>query len=156
MAQMNNVSAVDMIAQGDEYNAEKVNADICSMDVQSSEKFSMIDEKKAKDAISLMKKQTALRLDGQKLALANKIIDGISMNIGILSDPVVNQRVSENIESAQDVMFLSNATEKQIKIMQHLMRVDSVDGAGTSARLAVAFETENGTSFKGLLEFDGM
>ncbi len=148
-------SAIDLIEEG-QHSIDSINRNVAMEQVEDVQPLSMMDEKKAKDAIALMRKKTALRLDGQKLALANQMIDGIAMSIGTLTDPTVNQRVGESIESAQDIMFLANATEKQIKIMQHLMRIDSVDGAGTSARLAVAFETDNGTSFKGLLEFDGM
>ncbi len=152
---LNDISPLDMVDDDGVISVSTINKGLQDINPNSAQPLSMSDEKSAKDAIALIRKKVALRLDGQKLALANQMIEGISMRISTINDPLINQKVEESIETAQDLLCLTNATEKQIKIMQQLLRVDSVDGSGTSARLAVAFENENGTSFKGLLEFDG-
>ena len=56
--------------------------------------------------------------------------------------------VMENVKTPMDVKFLAEAYEKISKQLQNLTRLDTVDGAGTSAKaaLAIKFGTGSGST----------
>ncbi len=109
--------------------------------------MTLADENKYKDALTSVRKRMALTLDGRKLKQANVIMDSIETNIAIMNDLEVMSRVKDSIQTAMDLKFLTEANEKNFKMLQNLMRLDSVDGQGTSVRIAVAIDTGGGFNF---------
>lgn len=120
---------------------------IITTDYNELTTLSIAQEKKIKDALAHTKKVMSLQLDGRKLRQAEMLYDSIEQNLSIISDREVFNRVKENIKKAEDFKFIMEAVDRQYKMLQNLLRLDSVDGQGTSARIAVAVDFGNGAGF---------
>lgn len=127
-------------------DAEPVEAEIIT-DPEQFEEMSLSVQKKNKEALANMKTKVMYSLDKRKLNEAQKIFSSLE-NIGdIFSDREIMGRVKETVSTAQDLKFLSDAYSKLIESSQKLMRLDSVDGAGTAKKFAIGvrFEDDTGT-----------
>lgn len=102
--------------------------------------LSVINENKK--ALSRLKNRVMLSLDKRKLKEAEKIISGMENISDIFSDPEIMDKVKGNIGTAMDMKFLSEAFAKLLDSHQKLMRLDSVDGQGTAARISIDVKFE--------------
>lgn len=119
--------------------------------------MSLADEKKAKEAIANLRKKVAFQLDAGKLREATKTLESISAASNILIDQGVWETVLSNVKTPMDVKFLSEFREKQVKTLQTLMRMDSIDGQGTAgfAKIGLSVEDESGNRTSVVLSKDG-
>ncbi len=111
--------------------------------------ISLADETAARDTLTSMRKAAALRFDGQKLAMANHLIDALWHDISVMIDPEKNKRVADNIATPFDDKLFMEAAEKRLKMLQNLMRMDSVGTGSTAARIAVALDIGDGRTIGG-------
>lgn len=101
--------------------------------------------KKEKDALAARRQQVMLRLDGIKLQQASKVINAMDSLL---------DRITINIEegTAMDTKFLVESYDKLSKTLNTICRLDTVDGSGKAARLALQVDFGNGTSVKTMIE----
>ena len=127
-------------------NENKVNLQTITVidEIDQLPELSLTDEKKAKDILSNMRKHLSLTLDKRKMQQANILMDNIETNINIMNDPEIQQNVKDNIKSVLDLKLLSEINLNNFKMLQNLMRLDSVDGTGTAAEIAVAVDWGGG------------
>ena len=127
--------------------APVMEAEIVS-DPEKLNELSLSVQKKNKETLQRLKSKVMLSLDQRKLKEAQKIISGLE-NIGdMFSDEEIIERVRENTSTAQDMKFLAEAYSKLLDSQRNLMRLDSVDGQGTAAKLKLAVQFENGQGNK--------
>lgn len=132
---------------------ERVPAEIVS-DPEEFEKMTLAVQKKNQEALTNMKKKLAFSLDNRKLKEAEKIISSLEYIGDIFSDVSVIEKVKENTKSAMDMKFLAETYAKLLDSQKNLMRLDSLDGAGTAKRLniGVRFEDETGTKVETVIQ----
>lgn len=121
------------------------------------EEMSLSVQKKNKEVLANLKNRVMLSLDKRKLDEAQKIIGGME-NIGdIFSDPEIMERVKANTKTTMDMKFLAEAYSKMLDSQQKLMRMDSIDGQGTAAKisLAVQFEGSSGQKVQTVIHAEG-
>lgn len=117
--------------------------DIEIIDKPDFEMMSMADYQAAKNMLAERRKSVVLQLDGRKLAQATKVMDAMDATLDDLLAPGV---------SAMDRKFLAEAFDKLNKTLQTTIRLDTVDGSGKAARLALAVEFGDGTRVQTLVE----
>lgn len=119
------------------------------------EAMTLSNQRKNKEALTNLKNRVMLSLDQRKLKEAQKIIGGME-NIGeIFSDPEIMERVYGNISTAMDMKFLSEAYAKLLDSQMKLMRMDSIDGQGTAAKISLAVEFAGGTKVSTVVKTEG-
>lgn len=131
--------------------AEQVNLAIANNDMKEIEiidkpdfEILTLNEYQAeKQLLAERRKAVVLRLDGRKLAQANKIMDAMDNALNKLTDPTT---------TAMDMNFLANAYDKLNKTLNTTIRLDTVDGSGKAARLALEVKFGNGTSVKTVID----
>lgn len=96
-----------------------------------------------KQLLAEKRKAVVLRLDGRKLQQANKIMDAMDATL----DDLLKHDVS-----AMDRKFLAEAFDRLNKTLQTTIRLDTVDGSGKAARIALAVEFGNGTKLQTMIE----
>lgn len=94
------------------------------------------------------RQQVNFLLDGSKLNQAIKNVAMIENSMDILSDPEVLERVRGSVKTAYDYKQLADAQKTFIQNISSLNALDTLDVAGTSARLnlAVSLKNSDGTS----------
>ncbi len=128
--------------------------------IESAEDFeemTLSTQKRNKEALANLKNRVMISLDKRKLGEAQKIIGGME-NIGdIFSDEEIMAKVRKNIGTAMDMKFLSEAYAKLLDSQMKLMRLDSIDGQGTAAKisLAVQFEGSSGQKVQTVIHAEG-
>lgn len=107
--------------------------------------MSLTEYKREKDILAAKRQQVVLQLDGRKLRQATQVMDRMD---GILD------KMMETIQdgTAQDVKFLAEAYEKMSKTLATVTRLDTVDGTGKAARLALDVQFGNGSSVRAIVE----
>ncbi len=135
----------DLIANIDN-NVEIINNNEISLvsDYKNFEELALNDEKQAKATLANIRNKMALQLDGRKLKQANMLMDNIENNIDIMNDPDVQLRIRENLNTAYDFKFLAEANEKNFKMLQNLMRLDTVDASGTPSKIKLGLQYDDG------------
>lgn len=132
---------------------ESVEAELIS-NPEEIEEMSLTVQKRNKEALANLRNKVMFALDKRKLGEAQKILTGLE-NIGdMFSDPEIMEKVRKNTATAQDLKFLSEAYSRLVDSQQRLMRLDSVDGAGNAASLALAvqFEGFNGAKVSTVIQ----
>lgn len=115
------------------------------VEAEEIHEMSLSELKREKDLLAARRQQLMLRLDGEKLNQALRINE--AMNVSI-------QKVIEAAESgqAQDFKYFMEGYERLVKCSSMITRLDSVDGTGKAARLALQVDFGNGTSVKTMIE----
>lgn len=134
---------------------EKVEAELLS--VSDYEEITLSQQKQYKQALGNLKQRVMLTLDQKKLVEAQKLISGIENISDMFSDVEIIEKVKENIKSAMDLKFLAESYAKLVDSQQKLMRIDSLDGEGSAAKLslAVQFKGANGSEVKTFITAEG-
>lgn len=96
-----------------------------------------------KQILAEKRKAVVLRLDGRKLAQANKIMDAMDVALEKMIDPEL---------SAMDFQFYAKSYDTLNKTLNTTIRLDTVDGSGKAARIALAVEFNNGTKIQTMIE----
>ncbi len=114
--------------------------------------LALIEEQKK--SIQNLRQQTLLKLDRNKLEQVDKYITTMEYLQDILTDSEMFDRVKGNIKTAQDLKFLTEAVAKMADVQQKLSRVDSINGNGAAnkVKLAIQFDSGNGTQVKTYIE----
>ena len=84
-------------------------------------------------------------IDNKKVKQATHAIESMEIIMEALSNRSKMAQVMENVKTPMDVKFLAEAYEKIGKQLQNLTRLDTVDGAGTGAKVALAVQFGNGS-----------
>lgn len=115
------------------------------VEAEEIHEMSLSELKREKDLLAARRQQLMLRLDGEKLNQALRINE--AMNIAI-------SKVIESAEAgnAQDFKYFMEGYERLVKCSSMITRLDSVDGTGKAARLALQVDFGNGTSVKTMIE----
>lgn len=113
------------------------------IDSNDFELITMQEYQVQKNLLAERRKAVVLRLDGRKLSQANKIIDTM--------DKILEEAIKPGL-SAMDQKFLADAYDKWNKTLNTTIRLDTVDGGGKAARLALEVQFGNGTSVKTVVE----
>ena len=114
-------------------------------DIDDLPEVSKVLEQEQKVYLDTMRKKVRTMIDGKKLTQAVCAIKSMENMMAILSDDEMMVRVRANVNSPMDLKFLAEAYEKVAKQMQNLTRLDTVDGAGTGAKVALAVQFGNGS-----------
>ena len=114
-------------------------------DIDDLPEVSKVLEREQKVYLDTMRKKVRTMIDGKKLTQAVCAIKSMENMMAILSDDEMMVRVRQNVSTPMDLKFLAEAYEKVAKQMQNLTRLDTVDGAGTSAKVALAVQFGNGS-----------
>lgn len=114
-------------------------------DIDDLPEVSKVLEQEQKVYLDTMRKKVRMMIDGKKLTQAVCAIKSMENMMAILSDDEMMIRVRENVSTPMDLKFLAEAYEKVAKQMQNLTRLDTVDGAGTGAKVALAVQFGNGS-----------
>lgn len=107
--------------------------------------MSLSELKREKDLLAARRQQLMLRLDGEKLNQALRINEAMNVAIG----KVIEAAEKDN---AQDFKYFMEGYERLVKCSSMITRLDSVDGTGKAARLALQVDFGNGTSVKTMIE----
>ena len=102
-------------------------------------------ELEQKAYLGQMQKKIKTYVDGKKLTQAVCAIKSMENMMSILSNDGMMAVVMANTTTPMDVKFLAEAYEKVAKQLQNLTRLDTVDGAGTGAKVALAVQFGNGS-----------
>lgn len=115
------------------------------VEAEEIHEMSLSELKREKDLLAARRQQLMLHLDGEKLKQALKINE--AMNVSI-------ERVIQAAEdgNAQDFKYFMEGYERLVKCSSMITRLDSVDGTGKAARLALQVDFGNGTSVKTMIE----
>ena len=115
------------------------------VEAEEIHEMSLSELKREKDLLAARRQQLMLRLDGEKLNQALRINE--AMNVAI-------EKVIEAAEvgNAQDFKYFMEGYERLVKCSSMITRLDSVDGTGKAARLALQVDFGNGTSVKTMIE----
>lgn len=115
------------------------------VEAEEIHEMSLSELKREKDLLAARRQQLMLRLDGEKLNQALRINEAMNVSIG---------KVIEAAESgnAQDFKYFMEGYERLVKCSSMITRLDSVDGTGKAARLALQVDFGNGTSVKTMIE----
>ena len=114
-------------------------------DIDDLPEVSKVLEREQKVYLDTMRKKVRTMIDGKKLTQAVCAIKSMENMMAILSDDEMMVRVRQNVSTPMDLKFLAEAYEKVAKQMQNLTRLDTVDGSGTSAKVALAVQFGNGS-----------
>lgn len=114
-------------------------------DIDDLPEVSKVLEQEQKVYLDTMRKKVRTMIDGKKLTQAVCAIKSMENMMAILSDDEMMLRVRQNVSTPMDLKFLAEAYEKVAKQMQNLTRLDTVDGAGTGAKVALAVQFGNGS-----------
>jgi hypothetical protein len=114
-------------------------------DIDDLPEVSKVLEQEQKVYLDTMRKKVRMMIDGKKLTQAVCAIKSMENMMAILSDDEMMIRVRQNVSTPMDLKFLAEAYEKVAKQMQNLTRLDTVDGAGTGAKVALAVQFGNGS-----------
>lgn len=114
-------------------------------DIDDLPEVSKVLEQEQKVYLDTMRKKVRMMIDGKKLTQAVCAIKSMENMMAILSDDEMMIRVRENVSTPMDLKFLAEAYEKVAKQVQNLTRLDTVDGAGTGAKVALAVQFGNGS-----------
>lgn len=114
-------------------------------DIDDLPEVSKVLEQEQKVYLDTMRKKVRTMIDGKKLTQAVCAIKSMENMMAILSDDEMMIRVRENVSTPMDLKFLAEAYEKVAKQVQNLTRLDTVDGAGTGAKVALAVQFGNGS-----------
>ena len=114
-------------------------------DISDLPEVSKVLEQEQKVYLDTMRKKVRTMIDGKKLTQAVCAIKSMENMMAILSDDEMMIRVRENVSTPMDLKFLAEAYEKVAKQVQNLTRLDTVDGAGTGAKVALAVQFGNGS-----------
>lgn len=136
--------------------AEHMEAEIVS-NPQDLQEMSLAVQKQNKEALSKLKSRVMISLDQRKLNQAQKLLTGMETIGDMFSDPDIIDKVKENTSTAMDMKFLAEAYAKMLDSQQKLMRLDSVDGSGTAAKLklAVQFQGSTGNTVSTVIQAEG-
>lgn len=115
------------------------------VEAEEIHEMSLSELKREKDLLAARRQQLMLRLDGEKLNQALRINE--AMNIAI--EKVIQAAEDGN---AQDFKYFMEGYERLVKCSSMITRLDSVDGTGKAARLALQVDFGNGTSVKTMIE----
>lgn len=115
------------------------------VEAEEIHEMSLSELKREKDLLAARRQQLMLRLDGEKLNQAMKISEAMSISIDRIIDVATNG-------DAQDYKYLVEGYERLLKSLNMICRLDSVDGTGKAARLALQVDFGNGTSVKTMIE----
>lgn len=111
--------------------------DIEILDANSIDELSLEEYQKAKEILDIRRKQMALKLDGQKLHQALKVVNNMDM---ILDRMMPNYYEEGEYPSASDLRALAEAYERQLKSLNMLARMDTLDSSGSAARISIKVE----------------
>ena len=114
-------------------------------DIDDLPEVSKVLEQEQKVYLDTMRKKVRTMIDGKKLTQAVCAIKSMENMMAILSDDEMMVRVRQNVSTPMDLKFLAEAYEKIGKQLQNLTRLDTVDGAGTGAKVALAVQFGNGS-----------
>jgi hypothetical protein len=114
-------------------------------DIDDLPEVSKVLEQEQKVYLDTMRKKVRTMIDGKKLTQAVCAIKSMENMMAILSDDEMMVRVRQNVSTPMDLKFLAEAYEKVAKQMQNLTRLDTVDGAGTGEKVALAVQFGNGS-----------
>ena len=84
-------------------------------------------------------------IDNKKVKQATHAIESMEIIMEALSSREKLSQVMENVKTPMDLKFLAEAYEKIGKQLANLTRLDTVDGAGTGAKVALAVQFGNGS-----------
>lgn len=115
------------------------------VEAEEIHEMSLSELKREKDLLASRRQQLMLRLDGEKLNQALRINE--AMNVAI--EKVIQAAEDGN---AQDFKYFMEGYERLVKCSSMITRLDSVDGTGKAARLALQVDFGNGTSVKTMIE----
>ena len=114
-------------------------------DIDDLPEVSKVLEQEQKVYLDTMRKKVRTMIDGKKLTQAVCAIKSMENMMAVLSDEEMMERVKENVNTPMDLKFLAEAYEKVAKQVQNLTRLDTVDGAGTGAKVALAVQFGSGS-----------
>ncbi len=107
-------------------------------EIQEYKKGSIITEEEYKESKKMLneyKMQASLQVEGKKLKMINNIVDNISNNIDLMNNADIE------VKSAMDLKFLAEANEKNFKMLENLLRIDSADERGTAMQTQIMIKT---------------
>lgn len=84
-------------------------------------------------------------IDNKKVKQATQAIESMDIIMEALSSREKLNQVMANVKTPIDIKFLAEAYEKIGKQLANLTRLDTVDGAGTGAKVALAVQFGNGS-----------
>lgn len=96
-----------------------------------------------KQMLAEKRKAIVLRLDGKKLEQVNKIMAAMDVALDKMVDPET---------SGMDFQFYAKSYDTLNKTLNTTIRLDTVDGSGKAARIALAVEFGNGTKLQTMIE----
>lgn len=98
------------------------------------EELSLSQYQQVKKQLEVRRKNLALRLDGRKLQQAVQVMDAMD---------TILERMLSGSNTSMDFKNLSEAYERMSKSLNTISRLDSIDGAGHSARLSLEIKFES-------------
>lgn len=141
------------LSKSDDDTPEHIDAELISSP-EDFEAMSLTVEKQNKEYLANLKKKVMLSLDKRKLMEAKRNIESMEAIGAIFSDPEVMTRVRESTSTPQDLKFLSDAYAKILESQKYLMRMDSIDGAGTAKRISIGvkYQDDSGTNVETVIK----
>lgn len=115
------------------------------VEAEEIHEMSLSELKREKDLLAARRQQLMLRLDGEKLNQALRINEAMNIAIGKVIE-------AAEVGNAQDFKYFMEGYERLVKCSSMITRLDSVDGTGKAARLALQVDFGNGTSVKTMIE----
>ena len=122
------------------------------IDLFKSSKNSVITEeeyKESKKHLDDIKRQASLQVEGKKLGMINETIENIQTSLKNKRD-ISNKLNSSDveIENARDYKMMAEAQnlisesiEKELKMLENLLRIDSADSGGTAMQTQIMIKT---------------
>lgn len=132
--------------------ANEVNENISKLDKKEVEivnkpdfeLMTMRDYEEEKKLLASRRMKVVTQLDGFKLEQAKKVT--------LAMEDILDQIIFDKEMTPFDKNQLMQAYERALKTLGNLVRLDTVDGSGKAARLALEVKFGNGTSVKTMIE----
>lgn len=99
-----------------------------------------------KQQLMIKRQQVELEVDNKKLDVAKKTISNVEKIMEAVSNTDVIERVTENINTAQDLKYMAEAAEKFSNTLKNLLNPSVADEFGGRKRTKIfaSFQTSNG------------
>lgn len=124
------------LATGLQSRTEKVKAEIVSLD--EIEEMSLSEVNRAKEQLKKRKQRLQLQIDKQKIEQQSEIMNNMMKFLNKIGEGL------DNDASAMDLKFLTDGYNNQLKALNTISRLDSIDGTGKAAMLSIEVRYKEG------------
>ncbi len=124
------------LATGLQSRTEKVKAEIVSLD--DLEWMSVSEVNEAKEQLRKRKQRLQLEIDKQKMDQQSGIMTNMMKFLNLIGQGL------DNGASAMDLKLLTDGYNNQLKALNTISRLDSIDGTGKAAMLSIEVRYKEG------------